>query len=471
VIDTSTEVSIIMLSVNLVAYLRVRLSRKLAVVACFAPRSLVIAASIVRLIWLYPITPHSSPEFRLWLPAILMQIHVCLSICTACIPYMVPFFKSLEGSLRRRHMVDSAGYYTNERGERQTSSLWFRRHTKSSKNLDSWDSIVVVAPRYERVSQASPYIHTPPAISPLTPPRWISPPSTADTQAPSGPGLLINIPMGNSPLLRTADVGSPQTASSFALSPSCTSPIPLFPFEYSTPPRKVPTQTRSTWSPNTPTSISSYSSREPSPINAIRPARFSLFPQPRSPESICWPHQRNSGLTPSPIPPIRDLRPQTAGGITRHTTVPRSTNKYQQTTSLSSAAEVPKFSTAPQPRSPPSTITSPTSGRKHVSAQDIPSPMGEAINHYFSSASPLTVPAAAAAAAPFSMQRQRNQGVLSPSNTLRTCVSLPTSPPQVPLPALPAHRPLMITRTVRAQTMPTLRDARSSPRVVVREPS
>jgi hypothetical protein len=227
-----------MLSVNLVAYLRVRLSRKLAVVACFAPRSLVIAASIVRLIWLYPITPHSSPEFRLWLPAILMQIHVCLSICTACIPYMVPFFKSLEGSLRRRHMVDSAGYYTNERGERQTSSLWFRRHTKSSKNLDSWDSIVVVAPRYERVSQASPYIHTPPAISPLTPPRWISPPSTADTQAPSGPGLLINIPMGNSPLLRTTDVGSPQTASSFALSPSCTSPIPLFPFEYSTAPRR-----------------------------------------------------------------------------------------------------------------------------------------------------------------------------------------------------------------------------------------
>ncbi|KAJ4377764.1 hypothetical protein N0V83_000594 [Neocucurbitaria cava] len=74
IVDMSTEISIIMLSVNLVAYLKVRFSSKVAVVACFAPRLLVISAALIRLIWLYPITPHSDPQYRLWLPSIMTQV-------------------------------------------------------------------------------------------------------------------------------------------------------------------------------------------------------------------------------------------------------------------------------------------------------------------------------------------------------------------------------------------------------------
>lgn len=40
IIDMTTDVSIIMMSVNLVAYLKVELGRKIAVVACFTPRIL-----------------------------------------------------------------------------------------------------------------------------------------------------------------------------------------------------------------------------------------------------------------------------------------------------------------------------------------------------------------------------------------------------------------------------------------------
>ncbi|KAF2741880.1 hypothetical protein M011DRAFT_413696, partial [Sporormia fimetaria CBS 119925] len=92
IIDMTTDVSIIMLSVNLVAYLHVKLSEKVVVVACFAPRILVIGAALARLIYLYPITPHSNPQYNLWVPTICAQVQVCLSISTACIPYVKPFF-------------------------------------------------------------------------------------------------------------------------------------------------------------------------------------------------------------------------------------------------------------------------------------------------------------------------------------------------------------------------------------------
>ncbi|KAG9187526.1 hypothetical protein G6011_05397 [Alternaria panax] len=75
IVDISTEVAIVVLSIYLVAYLQVRLSRKLAVIACFAPRMLVLSAALVRLILLYPATPHSDPQYRLWVPTIMSQGH------------------------------------------------------------------------------------------------------------------------------------------------------------------------------------------------------------------------------------------------------------------------------------------------------------------------------------------------------------------------------------------------------------
>ncbi|KAF1976959.1 hypothetical protein BU23DRAFT_364864, partial [Bimuria novae-zelandiae CBS 107.79] len=101
IIDMTSEVVIIMLSVNLVAYLKVRLSRKLAVVACFAPRILVIGAAVVRLLSLYPISPHDNPAFKLWIPIICTQAQASVSIFTACIPYVRPFFETAESSIRR----------------------------------------------------------------------------------------------------------------------------------------------------------------------------------------------------------------------------------------------------------------------------------------------------------------------------------------------------------------------------------
>jgi hypothetical protein len=421
IVDMSTEVAIVMLSFNLVVYLHLDKSRKIAVVACFAPRALVAAASLIRLIWLYPITPHDEPEYRLWLPAILSQVHVCLSICTACIPFMVPFFRSRDGSRRRTFLFKAPDVRTDERTSRTPSSLWFRRQGKA-QTINSWDSTVVASLQYERVPQASPHIPTPRPISPLTPPYYSSRPSTAGVGSPSSQGLSISIPERGQPFTSRTDIVSPQTASSSALSSTCT---PLLTMHPSVSLRNIPAPPPKTHSPEASTASSFYSSHGQSPVSPVQQPRFTLFPQ--------------------------------------------------QVTSERRYSPTPKFSTAPYLSAAPNTATSPTSGRKHTSMQELNSPMGAAINNYFRSAVPDIVPSAPMPiTAPQSARQQRNHQVLSPANTLRTQKPLPRSPLPGTSPelvrselALPRDS-LVMGRALRSPGLPPVQDVRSSPRIVGR---
>ncbi|KAH7397389.1 hypothetical protein BKA66DRAFT_408537 [Pyrenochaeta sp. MPI-SDFR-AT-0127] len=468
IIDMSTEVAIIMLSVNLVAYLKVRVSRKIAVVACFAPRALVLAAALVRLIWLYPITPHNNPQYRLWLPAIMTQIQVCLSVCTACIPYMVPFFKSLEGNLRRTYSSKGRDFHTEEGSSR--SSLWYRRHNKGHV-LNSWDSNAVASQQYERVAQASPHIPTPTPMSPLTPPRLRTPPSRSQSIR----GLSISIPDRDAQLKRSTGIASPQTASSFALSPTCTSPQPLLSQSF-IPTRVAPTPPPKTHNPNLPTASSKYSNGDSIPLDTPRMQRFSLFPSPRS--NSHSPQQ--APFTSPSIPPIRALRSQTVSGTTRYPTILRPyspINNVLHRPQATRDAQAPKFSTAPLPRSPPLTTTASKLQGRPSSVQELTSPMGAAINTYFSTSVPRNPPPPPTRPASI-VQRQRNQQVLSPSNSLRSPESRPTSPTTSPTPHdvlrdelfLPRDS-IYMSKMSRSQTMPSIRDVRSSPQIVIQSPS
>lgn len=451
----ATEMIIIALSFKLVFYLKLRFSRKVAVVACFTPRSLVAAASAARLIWLHPITPNDDPEYRLWLPAILTQLHVCISICTACIPYMVPFFKSLDSSLRRGYSLKSSEFRLEERRPSASSSLWYRRQ-KKAKTLDSFNSTAPASLHYERVPQASPHIPTPRPMSPLTPPQYNSRPGTAGSKMTFYRGLSISIPSRNSSRPRTLTISSPQTASSGALSPSCASPTTFLSMQSFLATRKAPTPPSKTHSPNPPTASSHYSSHSPSPASPERPPRFTLYPPQSTPNSRWSPELRHSGFTPVAIPPIRQLRPS----------APYNSGENQ-------GAQPPKFSTAPHPTSPPSTTTSPTARPQHLSVQELNSPMGAAINNYFSSAEvEIEAPAAASLAPPLSPQCLRNHQVLSPANALRT----PQPIPRNPLPdstnnlawnelGMPRDS-IVMTKISRSPGMPFVQDARCSPRPV-----
>jgi hypothetical protein len=197
-------------------------------------------------------------------------------------------------------------------------------------------------------------------------------------------------------------------------------------------------------------------------------------------------------FAPVTIPPIRALRPQTPNSVSRHRGILLPIHTEQKRMHPQRTMLQPKFSTAAYPTSPPSTTTSPSSKNRHLSIQDLNSPMGTAINHYFNSAmsrnttpatkplpKPSPIPSPALTAAPYSPHRkQRNLQVLSPTNTLRFQRDSPASPPlsitrhdilrnELSSP----HDTMVVTRASRSPRMPVVRDARSSPALVVRHPT
>lgn len=414
---------------------RLKSSRKVVVVACFSPRALVAAASLIRLIWLDTLTSHihldSRPNDGLWVPAILSQVHVCLSVCTACIPYMV-FIRRLDNLSRTTESRD------------EVHPLWSRRQ-KNSKIFRSWNSNAVASLQYERVPHRSPQIPTPSPLSPLTSPRFDLRPSTARSRPAIRHGLSINIPERSKSLPRSTGVASPHTASSFALSPSCT---PLLSMHSLVPNQNQPTPPPKTHSPRPPTASSCYSSRSLSPPSSARPARLlSLFP----PSTL-------SGDALAAISPTG-----------RH---PTSQDFYKPAI----ITQPSRLSPAYHPSSPQSTIISPISKRRHYSVQELVSPMGAAINNYFSSAAPKAEPppiALSPVVTPGSALSQRNAQILSPTNNMRTQKPLPRSP-------LPGTSPDLVRRELvslnhpaidegmHARGMPLMQDVRSIPRVVVR---
>jgi hypothetical protein len=457
IIDMSTEVAIVMLSVSMVINKGLSNSFKMAVVACFSPRALVAAASVIRLIWLDSLTSHghldSRPNNGLWVPAILSQVHVCLSVCTACVPYMV-FIKRLYDSPTT---TTTPVFRAKEIHPPKTSPLWSRRQRKS-KILKSWNSNAVASLRYERVPHRSPQIPTPSPLSPLTSPRFGLRTSTARNASASRHGLCISIPERSKSLPRSSDVASPRTASSFALSPSCT---PLLSMHSLASAQNQPTPPPKMHSPRPPTASSCYSSGGLSPPSSARPARLlSLFPQSMMSDDRHPANSFHPGLALVGTSPTRRL-------LTDQ-------DRYKP----SITTQPSKLSPAYHSSSPQSTTTSPNSKRRHYSIQELVSPMGAAINNYFSSAVPKAEPppvALSPVATPGSALSKRNAHVLSPTNNMRTQKPLPRSPLPGTSPDL-GRRELAIPNQALANNevthsggMPLVRDARSSPKVVVRQ--
>jgi hypothetical protein len=461
-----------MLSIHLVAYLQVRLSRKFAVIACFAPRVLVLSAAIVRLVLLHPPTPYSEPQYRLWVPAIMSQGHVCLSIATASIPYMVPFFKSLDGHLRRTHSAKSRLHLIDEETGRSRSSLWFRRHRKT-KALDLWSTTTDADVPYSRVPQTSPYIPAPRPLSPFSSPR----PQTPLGKQASVRGLNIYIPCRDPRRQRSLDWASPRTESSGVLSPSCASPQALLSNSF-IPSRKAPSPPTKIYSARTTSPSSCYSSRTATPALTTPYAdRFSLFP----PQCSSSPQPQQSPSLASSIPPIRAMRSQTVSTTKGSPFLPSLKSPASPGSLLirsSSHVRPRKFSTTTHLQTPPLITTHEGGGFRPGSIQDLTSPMGAAINGWFSSSEKkYPSPSPSPISAPLNWQPEENTYELSQMRS----IDVPRSPPPSHMrsharvdmshDALRSPRDTILhTPTLTSPTFPHVRDARHSPRIVHCDP-
>jgi hypothetical protein len=56
----------------------------------------VVAAAASRLAYLAPVSPHDNPAFKVWISVVCTELQICLSISTACIPCIKPFFEGVE---------------------------------------------------------------------------------------------------------------------------------------------------------------------------------------------------------------------------------------------------------------------------------------------------------------------------------------------------------------------------------------
>ncbi|KAI8931792.1 hypothetical protein NX059_011429 [Plenodomus lindquistii] len=333
---------------------------------CFAPRALVICTAILRLMWLYPSTPHGQPQFRLWLPTIITQVQVCLSVITAFVPYMLPLIRSIEGNLSRSESVKRKKHHLDESYMRIVSSLWSRRH-QSCGPRDSTEPQDAVDNDYKPISFSTPHLAPPRPMSPTTPLTVHS----SSLRSSSKNGLCISMPLAQR--MPESDMLSSCTASSFALSPTCASPQPFLA------PRKPPSPR-----PKAPSSSSASedicfkSTKQDIP----RTGRFSLFPSQgagsRSPQSCQEPSTSplityDSSLL-STMPSSGFVSP-----LLTTLTPPSAPNTVQPA----------KISTTPKLTSPPPTTHPLSSLAKHQirpdSIQDLNSPMGAALNNFFGS--------------------------------------------------------------------------------------
>jgi hypothetical protein len=460
-----------MLSINHVAYLNTTLSRKAVVVVCFAPRLLVVSASLARLIFLYPITPHSNPAFNLWVPVICTQLHVCLSISTACIPYMRTFLDRDEASAwisgnRRMHGMTTNNTYAFGPGYRH-----LRGH-KRGKEAYSMDSTVAMSLTHDQIPDVSPRIPTPAPLSPLIPPGFATPASSkASSRSPSRRGLTLHIPPVQAAIPPSADITSPQTASSYALSPECLSP--MSPEPLLSPPQ--PSATRKPSPPPGPYNLtqalpsSQYrstreapSSPDPNLRSPIRSPNLSLFPSPASGRYSLVPQGR---LTPR----VQKPRP---GQLTSAPNYPLRMSSLRRSSSRPRATA--KFAVAPN-----LTHTAPTTAiRSSYSRSPPPQSIRTDPASYHSRTSSTVTRPTSSNPKPTSPQRQRNQRILTPHNSSRAEQISPVSPPTPmtfwredtsPESAHTnyAETPMEANTPWNIEELPVVRDTRNLPRVIV----
>ncbi len=342
------------------------MSRKLAVVACFAPRLLVVGAALVRAIYMYQITPHGNPEYDLWIATVCTHVHVSVSICTACIPYMVPFFKSLQGNVWRSYSTRS--WTARSRTSHPTGQPPNRlRKREANIRFESPKSFSSLIREPERVSIVSPRIPSPTPISPFMPPPiaalQLSPTLPSTIEPNHIRGVSVSETLYDSDSDESFDMVSLQTAMCFAPSPiepptqarlSSAATVDISePFEY------YPLRRSS----NPSSSSSCYSSRASTSTRLESTPRFSLFPQ-----DVQQHAQLRSALqqmlASAPTSSTSQIQPTTMSDdetrLLARQTLPNPMfshdfDDFAHPARSSSSRSHPKFSTTPRLHAPPST--------------------------------------------------------------------------------------------------------------------
>ncbi|KAH8660814.1 hypothetical protein BGZ60DRAFT_530820 [Tricladium varicosporioides] len=116
ILNIISDIILIAWPALIILKVRTGLWRRIIIVMCFACRIFVIGAIAAQMCFLRDTRKSTDVSLDSWKLAIATQLMQCLSITTACIPYLRPFLDSLESGLlrsddlRRRGMSGGGGY-------------------------------------------------------------------------------------------------------------------------------------------------------------------------------------------------------------------------------------------------------------------------------------------------------------------------------------------------------------------------
>jgi hypothetical protein len=454
----------------MIALLQLQLSRKIAVVSCFAPRLLVIGAALVRLIWLYPIIPQQPHQYRIWDPLIASQVQVLLSIATASIPFMVPYCRGLGGRLQRSTSTKPSMHLSGEKVGHRILPIWFRRHCKSrdagmrNPGPDDFG-------RYELVPRRSPNVPFARSMTRLSTAKL----QTSPEKQRSVKGLNIYIPRGSSLGKPSQELISPRTQSSGMLSPWSTSPQALLQHSF-VPSRKAPTPPLKTpcLSPST-SGFSHTSRRDILALGTPRNQRSLVSRSLQSTTAYTQPQEITSPVLTDPR--SRNMK-FTADYAIEESPTGLSPRTPQLRGRLSAeppqCIQPPKFSLkARLQTSPLSTLNE--NNVRPGSDQDLTSPMGAAINGWFSGPHSERLPQFSPLS-PSSARDSSDQYTFTPVESLRMPAYPLFSHTRSPAKSnvfldepSPSHSLYYASRASDTGYMPPIRDLRNSPRVIIRD--
>lgn len=90
---------------------------KFSIACCFGARTILIASAIAQLVFLHRKAATTDLTYRLWPVVVCNQLVQNIGIVTSCVPYIKPFFESLESGMIRtddlRRRGDSIAYGYN----------------------------------------------------------------------------------------------------------------------------------------------------------------------------------------------------------------------------------------------------------------------------------------------------------------------------------------------------------------------
>ncbi|TQV93819.1 hypothetical protein V2A60_004018 [Cordyceps javanica] len=148
IINIATDLATIVAIVELIWNIQAQQSMKTLVIFIFGSRIIIVPAAVCHIVYLHIAAKRfgsTGETFDFWPPVIIRQVVQCLSIATACVPYLKPFLDNLESGQMRAgdallYIKSGSGNSANKSSRKKTVANSHGGATGAPKSSDPGSS-------------------------------------------------------------------------------------------------------------------------------------------------------------------------------------------------------------------------------------------------------------------------------------------------------------------------------------------